>query len=203
MLKIINKFGVRQENGKYRYFHEVECTCGKVFTTRADGRAESCGCIRAELNRTRRLGKPAHNRVKSAEKLKEKAAQYVFKTHGYNDSDITLEKFLELSQMNCEYCNSPPSNRKHLGRNKKGEIRKARRKDKAGNEYLGNSWGSYLGDEAEFVYNGLDRIQPGLLHSLDNVVPCCRTCNFMKSVHSVDDFLEQVKRIYEWKLKAK
>ena len=108
---------------------------------------------------------------------------------------------MELSQQNCHYCGSPPSGKLHLGRTKDGDIKYSIRRDSEGNKYKAVGWGSYLGDEAYFYYNGLDRLDSSLSHSKDNVVPCCKTCNWMKSSHSLEFFIEHIKRIYEWSLK--
>ena len=43
--------------------------------------------------------------------------------------------------------------------------------------------------------NGLDRVVPGGLYSIDNAVPCCNACNFMKLAFSVDEFLTGVDAI--------
>lgn len=43
----------------------------------------------------------------------------------------------------------------------------------------------------------IDRIDSSLGYEIDNVAPCCQQCNTMKFTYSVDDFIDQVKRIYE------
>lgn len=47
-----------------------------------------------------------------------------------------------------------------------------------------------------YRYSGLDRIDSSKGYSLENVVPCCRTCNLAKSDMSQKEFFEWVKRIY-------
>jgi len=46
-----------------------------------------------------------------------------------------------------------------------------------------------------FIYNGLDRINSNKTHSLDNVVPCCKVCNFAKNTLSLQEFYDHVKKI--------
>ena len=46
-----------------------------------------------------------------------------------------------------------------------------------------------------FIYNGLDRIDNERHYTIDNVVPCCKVCNFMKRSLSVSDFLGHIKAI--------
>ena len=44
---------------------------------------------------------------------------------------------------------------------------------------------------------GLDRVDSSKHYCIDNVVPCCKVCNTMKSVLSVDEFKQHIVRIYE------
>lgn len=46
-----------------------------------------------------------------------------------------------------------------------------------------------------FVYNGLDRVQNKIGYIPDNVVPCCRRCNYIKATFSVGDFISHCKKI--------
>jgi hypothetical protein len=51
----------------------------------------------------------------------------------------------------------------------------------------------------EFVlrYNGLDRIDNSRGHYRDNVVPCCKYCNYLKLDGTQEEFFERVNRIYK------
>lgn len=42
----------------------------------------------------------------------------------------------------------------------------------------------------------LDRIDSDVEYRIDNVVSCCKTCNFLKHVMSIDDFLSKVLKIH-------
>lgn len=42
---------------------------------------------------------------------------------------------------------------------------------------------------------GIDRIDNALGYTLDNIVPCCRTCNFMKQTSNQKDFINKCKQI--------
>jgi hypothetical protein len=46
-------------------------------------------------------------------------------------------------------------------------------------------------------YVGIDRIDSEKGYLIDNCLPCCSMCNYMKNVYDRDKFLEQVKKIYE------
>ncbi|CAM9634614.1 unnamed protein product, partial [Pylaiella littoralis] len=53
----------------------------------------------------------------------------------------------------------------------------------------------YCGDFTYKGYSGVDRVQNAGAYEKDNVVPCCKTCNFMKGPLSVNDFSGKVKHI--------
>lgn len=95
---------------------------------------------------------------------------------GYNDGDLTLEEFYYLSQLPCFYCGAMTSN----------IFNKAKIDKKASQNAK---------DSGDFIYNGLDRIDPQLNHIHDNVVPCCKYCNFAKSNLSLIKFNEWIGRI--------
>lgn len=49
---------------------------------------------------------------------------------------------------------------------------------------------------------GIDRIDSSKGYTIDNVVPCCGTCNIMKNAFSQETFLEQIHKIYNNRLKS-
>jgi hypothetical protein len=50
------------------------------------------------------------------------------------------------------------------------------------------------------VGNGLDREDTSKGYSIDNVLPCCSTCNMMKAFYNKDDFIKQMKKISDFKV---
>ena len=54
----------------------------------------------------------------------------------------------------------------------------------------------YCGAEIETI--GIDRVDNSGGYTIGNVVPCCSKCNYMKNSTSVNDFLEHVKKIFEF-----
>lgn len=46
-----------------------------------------------------------------------------------------------------------------------------------------------------FFYTGVDRVDNGIGYTIENVVPCCGTCNHAKSAMSVDEFISWALRI--------
>lgn len=45
--------------------------------------------------------------------------------------------------------------------------------------------------------NGIDRKDSNKGYLLDNCVPCCATCNFLKNNTPYKDFIEYIRRVYE------
>lgn len=81
--------------------------------------------------------------------------------------DLTEEQFKEITQKNCYYCGAKPNN-----------IR---------NDITLNG---------HFIYNGLDRIDNSKGYIIDNVVPCCFTCNRRKSSSTLREYKGWIKRSY-------
>lgn len=53
-----------------------------------------------------------------------------------------------------------------------------------------------------YIYNGIDRVDPTGGYSLDNIVPCCKTCNFAKLSMTRQEFLEWIERVYNHSIKS-
>jgi hypothetical protein len=48
----------------------------------------------------------------------------------------------------------------------------------------------------DFVYSGLDRVDNAKGYTPDNVVPCCKFCNYAKGNRTLAEFLEWAKSLY-------
>jgi hypothetical protein len=46
-----------------------------------------------------------------------------------------------------------------------------------------------------FIYNGLDRVDSTKNHNIDNVVPCCWSCNCAKSNKTIEEFICHINKI--------
>lgn len=163
-----------KKNGKdHHVYWECVCVCGnKKIASGANlrgGKVPSCGCLRAERMRELR-------RKELMARYGESSKSRVFGHYKSNsvrngrEFSITKEDFLRLTKLNCHYCNAEPSNEnKSLGR---------------------------VFENGNYTYNGLDRVDNLKGYSLDNVVPCCKTCNVAKRNLSVEEFKNWVKQIY-------
>lgn len=154
-----------------------QCDCGDTKVVKSDdlksGDTKSCGCPNKELNvgRGRKMG-TSNVRFHPSET----SARRVWKKR-YNDG-ISFEDFLHISQMDCHYCGAKPNN-----------IQNAAKEDKKASQFAK--------DNGDFVYNGLDRVDNSLPHTLDNVVPCCKWCNFAKRERTVAEFETWIEQLYQ------
>ena len=86
----------------------------------------------------------------------------------YADGDLTESQFITLASLPCTYCLAPPSNTR-FHRNHK---------------------------DVSFTYNGLDRLDNTRSHDYDNLVPCCFSCNDIKSNYTLEEFFNKITKIY-------
>lgn len=64
--------------------------------------------------------------------------------------------------------------------------------------YCGTSPSTKLIRKGEtFLYSGIDRLNSRLGYTTDNTVPCCATCNRMKSDMSYGEFILHIQKIKE------
>lgn len=99
-----------------------------------------------------------------------KTAFYLYK----NDTDLNVEEFYYISQLPCYYCNTPHSNKC---------------------QYTNKHLSAKVIQKSILLYNGIDRIDSNKGHTKDNIVPCCKYCNFAKGNLSVEDFNSWIQRI--------
>jgi hypothetical protein len=85
--------------------------------------------------------------------------------------ELTKEQFYEISQKNCLYCGCKPNN-----------VMKKETKTKG---------------ERTFIYNGIDRVDNSKGYTLENSVPCCGTCNRMKTNLGLEEWLTHMKKILD------
>jgi hypothetical protein len=89
--------------------------------------------------------------------------------------ELTLEEFKELTSAVCSYCGCEPS----LVSRSSGNTCQARK------------------DFSSYKYNGVHRLNSDFGYVQGNVVTCCKRCNIAKNDQTEEQFLDQVKRIYE------
>jgi len=130
------------------------------------GHTQSCGCLRKE--RQREAGK------RNTIGFGKAAANSVL--YGYKKAarirnlewSLTDEEFFNLTQKNCFYCNELPS-------------------------LISRRSTSYNGS---YTHNGIDRKDRLVGYIKDNVVPCCKRCNYAKHKMNLEEFKIHIKNIY-------
>ena len=151
------------------------CDCGKTKnvsgTCLQQGRIKSCGCLRRETATQRAAINSKSNELAAGEA----ACNLLYAVYRHNaeirsrDFSITKEQFRELTSSNCFYCNLIPTG-----------VYKASSKT------------------GVYIYNGIDRKQNEVGYVIENCVPCCKTCNWMKRMQTQAEFLDACRRVVDW-----
>jgi len=172
---VIGEYGVDKNNCRV---WELKCDCGNTFfaiTGNLNYRhVKSCGCYIKEKN--------IESSKAAARKLQLPQGEAAFRScygaykHGAKvrniDFEIDIETFKNLTQQPCSYCGQLPSN-----------VYKA-------NKYTG-----------DYIYNGIDRVDSSKGYVKENLCTCCKTCNFAKRTMEKDEFLQWIKRVYNYSIK--
>ncbi len=98
--------------------------------------------------------------------------KYKIKNQTDKEFNMTFEEFDYITNQNCHYCGQEPTFPERF----KNEFK----------------------NRDIVLFNGIDRVNSSKGYSLDNCVPCCTKCNIMKLNLDVNDFLNHVKKIYEF-----
>lgn len=159
-------------------YWRCKCSCGNEnFITKGQalrsGTVWHCGCLRHELLSNVKLG----NTIRR-DSLPEGLAGFNRLYRRYQGEakkhdrafELTKEDFSFLTKMNCFYCGDEPN-----------QLRVTR------------------GGHGDYEYSGLDRVDPSKGYTLDNVVPSCKVCNYMKKNYHLVPFLWHVSKIHNYR----
>lgn len=156
------------KNNKYaQAMWLCRCDCGNI-TTVSGGALHSKG--------TQSCGCLAKERQRESVQLSKGEASFNgviakmkinAKTRGYEFA-LTKEQVRILTKQNCHYCGAIPNNRFF-----------------------------HTGNNGDYIYNGLDRIENTKGYTIDNVVPCCIQCNRSKTDMTIKEFESWVQRVYK------
>lgn len=83
---------------------------------------------------------------------------------------LTHEQFRKLTSANCFYCNSAPSREKQ---------------------------GSKKSKRPRYRFNGIDRKDNTKGYLVDNCLPCCTICNYLKKDIPFEIFVEHIKKMFQ------
>lgn len=151
---------------------KVKCHCGKDFITRVDfivgNKIKSCGCSKSNHLKDR-------NRKYNHKKLPnfQAAINILYRRYkkGAQERGLAFELdadvFVKIIKENCKYCGVEP----------RQEIMSVE-------------------STGILKYNGIDRFDNSKGYEKDNVVACCKRCNFFKGGIDGEDFIELVGKIH-------
>lgn len=161
---------------------EFNCDCGNKHYAIAkhvvSGTTKSCGCLHKENGLS--LGEKAKTGNYQRKYNPVISSARVIYVKRYNDG-CSFEDFFLLSQEPCYYCGDNPQITYNAAQSTKNSDILHYREDQT---LYGN-----------FTYNGLDRIDSALSHTIDNILPCCWTCNWMKRNLGLEKFLIHIMKI--------
>lgn len=174
-----NRLTVLAKEGGPRDHHLVRCDCGTIRRVQRSkllaGTTKSCGCFRKEAFNQLLDRRLTMNRGTDA------AAKNLFQAYERRAErrevpfTLTFEDAKTLYGSNCFYCGATPSS-----------VRKDRSPARG----------------EDFVYNGIDRVDPTKGYELDNVVPACWRCNSAKGSLGFEEFARWVYQIQQHGMKT-
>ena len=171
---------------------KCKCDCGNTTFVRVDslqnGEIKSCGCLAAETSRTRHRFAAPHIASKKALVRDYKAGA----KRRNLEFLLTDDECEILFKGNCYYCGIKPCNIKNTFKRKDGTFKKG--KESSNEQY--KTWA----DQANYLYNGIDRIDNNKFYLKENCVSACTTCNNAKKDMSFDAFNAWVDRLVNYRL---
>ncbi len=157
----------------------VSCDCGAVKTVKAScvkqGGTTSCGCYGREqaskaLKRNNKHFITGYRKPPGVAAVRQRINHYKANARSrglkYDLSDDFAER---LMRSRCHYCGAVPS-------------MKSRRS-------------AARGADVPQLFNGIDRVDNALGYVVENVVPCCPTCNHMKSDRNHAEWIRHMRKI--------
>lgn len=153
-------------------YWKVRCDCGEEkivrgtnFTT---GSTKSCGCFHLENAKMSASKRNNLTRLPTGVAVSNAIYKRYLKNAEKRNKEflISKEQFLKISQQDCHYCGCPPSTTETMG-----------------------------GANGSFTYNGIDRKNNDIGYRIENCLPCCSDCNWLKGSADYDMFLDRVSKI--------
>ena len=176
-LTVIKMLDEKGNRGQLKYL--CKCDCGKSHIVTGEslrsGKSKSCGCLKKdfiEKNKFKRNMDRENAMLKiQYSHIKRRNASKVFV------DIISFNDFCKLSMMKCYYCDAEYSRvieDRYCEMKEKGKI-----------------------SDTILKINGLDRVDSSKGYTIDNVVPCCTTCNTAKNKMTQKEFKEWIKTVCE------
>jgi hypothetical protein len=156
------------------YLSEYKCICGDTFLAVprhiAKQKTVSCGCYRKSGGAKCRIGKSPGNALEDPtySSFNGFYLSYVNSSRRNNRGfSLSRDEFRIISQKLCFYCNESPLD-----------------------EHRGTKWA-----RKPYVGSGIDRYDNTKGYTIENMRPCCKRCNYLKSDMHGDDFIALIHKI--------
>lgn len=175
----INNWLILEKSNK-SYYYKCQCICGKIkdvyYYSLKSNNSISCGCIFKE-DRIKDL----QNFIKSSNKFPNQkengVAAFNECYNNYRTSaktrklefNLSKEQFKKITEKNCYYCNTEPK------------------------QFLKSSKIKY----GNYIHNGIDRKDNKVGYTLENSLPCCSSCNYLKRDLEYNEFINRINKICE------
>lgn len=154
----------------YRYYYLCKCECGNEKNILWENLVRKNPTVSCGCwVRDKNSGYKPNRRLTSKERtLNSVYTRYKLGAERRNlIFNLTKKELADFIDKNCFYCGNTPS---QISKNKEKEV--------------------------DYLYTGIDRVDSSKGYSVDNCVPCCTICNFMKNTLKEDIFISQVEKIY-------
>lgn len=158
-------------------FYKCECDCGNIFHVRSERlkTTRACkACTYTIVTKEKKGGLFTTVPNFSVLRRKYKGYEKRAKAKGL-EFTLTIEIALKLFNSNCDYCGLEPQ--------------------KINAIYSGNTV------DGVCKANTIDRIDSSKGYTIDNIVPCCNTCNKAKLIMSKKEFLDWITKVYTYQNK--
>jgi hypothetical protein len=184
-VKIVEFDRAEEGNKRFVYYYKYKCICGNIesapkYSLLQSKKSRNTYCC--SICRKNKLSDWAKStKVKYKDPIEAKCSllfsNYRSKCKIKNwNFELTFKDFKDLVLSNCHYCNLEPN-----------KCRLDRAKSRQG--------------ISRIFFNGIDRIDSNKGYSIGNVLPCCEDCNKAKRNLGYNQFLDLIKRIYEFRIR--
>lgn len=169
-LTVIEFDGTKKYGSSKRAMWICRCDCGNMTTVESGNlrNGKVVGCGKCRSNIVNQYGKYDLKSYDSTFNYFYRMVRDSAKNRHLAFS-LSMDDVRKISQKSCHYCGVSPK-----------QVVKSR------NNY-----------DADFIYNGIDRVDNTRGYELDNIVPCCKKCNQAKMNLTVAQFKGLIVSIYK------
>lgn len=172
----------RDKSNREYYFYNYKCDCGSIGVT---GKHTILSAKSYSCKQCRGINLGIRNKVTSVKYDDPIEAKCAIVYSNYKSRAklkgweilLNFEQFKDFVTKNCHYCGIEPI----MCRSDRAKSRKG---------------------ISRIYFNGIDRLDSLKGYTVENSVSCCEDCNLAKRNLSKEQFLELIKRIYEYQKRS-